>query len=530
MNGSLTEGALPSLLRVLYVGRRTGLLHLSRDQLRHSVLFRRGDIVSARTDVTAERLGETLVRLGFLSEADFARATEQMVRGGRRLGQVLQELGILEKDRLEEALALHVREILLSTLAWNEGSYSFEEHDPDAPLEGDITLKVSTGELILEAVRRIDDPDIVRFALGNLDRLLLLSTDPLLRFQKITLTPTDGYILSRIDGTFSARELFQLLPVDISEAQKSLYGLLCTGVVEFLPEVPSRRRESARAATLPPVVADAPRVERIQPTSAGAAPPPDSEAIRARRREVLDAHEGLSKRNHFEVLGVSRNATEAQIKEAYFGLAKRFHPDVHHESRLSDLREKLEAVFIRLGQAYDVLKNPKSRAQYEDQLGRLTSQPEPASPAEPSPDPAYLARMALEALKKAETHLGQAEYWDAIQLLEPALPNLSGKQKQRARVVLARALMKNPHWIKRAEEVLESVIQEDPKYATAHFELATLYKDHGLKSRAIGHLRRVLELRPDHEEALAALQALAPEPQEPPQEGGGILRKLFGKH
>lgn len=529
MNGSLAEGVLPSLLRVLYVGRRTGLLHLNRGEQRYTVLLRRGDIVSARTDVKTERLGETLVRLGWLSETDLERATERVAKEGKRLGQALQELGILEKDRLEEALALHVREILLSTLGWNEGSYAFEELDPDSPPEGDITLKLSTGELILEAVRRIKDPDVVRYALGNVDRVLVLSTDPLLRFQKITLTPTDGYILSRIDGTFSARELFQLLHVDISEAQKSLFGLLCTGVVEFLPEAPAKRREFARsAATLPPVVADALPVGRIQPVS----PSPDSEAIRIRRREVLDAHEGLSKRNHFEVLGVSRNATEAQLKEAYFGLAKRFHPDVHHESQLSDLREKLEAVFIRLGQAYDVLKNPKSRAQYEGQLGRLTSQPDPASPSPPetSPDPAYLARMALEALKKAEKHLGQAEYWDVIQLLEPALPNLSGKPKQRARVVLARALMKNPHWIKRGEELLESVIEEDPSNATAHFELATLYKDHGLKSRAIGHLRRVLDLRPDHEEALAALQALAPEPSEPPQEGGGILRKLFGKH
>ena len=39
-----------------------------------------------------------------------------------------------------------------------------------------------------------------------MDRILSLSTDPLLRFQAITLTPSDGYVLSRIDGTLSARE------------------------------------------------------------------------------------------------------------------------------------------------------------------------------------------------------------------------------------------------------------------------------------------------------------------------------------
>ena len=40
----------------------------------------------------------------------------------------------------------------------------------------------------------------MRYALGDIDRVLALSSDPLLRFQKLTLSPTDGFVLSRIDG------------------------------------------------------------------------------------------------------------------------------------------------------------------------------------------------------------------------------------------------------------------------------------------------------------------------------------------
>ena len=64
--------------------------------------------------------------------------------------------------------------------------------------------------MILEAVHGIQDPDVIRYALGDIDRVLALSTDPLLRFQNITLTPTDGFVLSRVDGTLSAREITQL--------------------------------------------------------------------------------------------------------------------------------------------------------------------------------------------------------------------------------------------------------------------------------------------------------------------------------
>jgi hypothetical protein len=41
--------------------------------------------------------------------------------------------------------------------------------------------------------------------------------------------------------------------------------------------------------------------------------------------------------------------------------------------------------------------------------------------------------------------------------------------------------------------------------------------------------RRVLDLRPDHEDAARALAALSPETQPPPEPKGGLLKKLFGK-
>ena len=72
---------------------------------------------------------------------------------------------------------------------------------------------------------------------------------------------------------------------------------------------------------------------------------------------------GSALRTHFQVLGVPRDATEAQVREAYFRLAKRFHPDVHHDAALSDLRDKLEEIFTRLGEAYEVLCSPRIRAE-----------------------------------------------------------------------------------------------------------------------------------------------------------------------
>ena len=551
MKGFLAEGLIPGVLRDLYVGRRTGFLHFNRPGERRSVYFRKGAILHADTNVKEERLGETLVAQGLLTAADLKRATGFVLRDKKRLGEVLVELGILDRDKLEDALAIHVREILLKVLTWAEGEYAFEEKE-EPGLPADFALKLSTGEMILEAARRIQDPDVIRYAIGDIDRILGLSNDPLLRFQKIALTPADGYLLSRVDGTMSAREILQLIPMVPEDTLRSLFGLMCTGILEFLPVPPKPAPKPAAkpeargtpaaplpagAAAAPPPMPPAPRaaappVATAAPAASGSGDP----ARDARRHDIVEAFEGLKAKNHFEVLGIPKASNEARVKEAYFKLARKFHPDTHHDPVLADLADKIEAIFIRLGEAYEVLRNPCSRGSYESDLAsRMPRAPAPGggtSAPDPQPviDPEYEAKLAEESIKNAEKLYGQEKYWDAIQLLEPALRNAEAKMRVRGRIALAKAYLRNPKWTKRAEEQLQNAIKEDATSAEAHFVLAGVYKAGGLRSRALHEYQRVLELKPDHQGAAAEVAELLPESSpENEKPSGGLLKKLFRK-
>jgi hypothetical protein len=66
--------------------------------------------------------------------------------------------------------------------------------------------------------------------------------------QKLTLSPTDGFLLSRIDGMLSAKEIFKIIPLPQEDIERSLFALLCTGMVEYVPRTASRVRPTETSA------------------------------------------------------------------------------------------------------------------------------------------------------------------------------------------------------------------------------------------------------------------------------------------
>lgn len=65
-----------------------------------------------------------------------------------------------------------------------------------------------------------------------------------------------------------------------------------------------------------------------------------------------------SKRDYYEILGISRNSGDEEIKKAYRRLAKQHHPDTNKE-------QGTEARFIEINEAYEILNDPQKRAAYD---------------------------------------------------------------------------------------------------------------------------------------------------------------------
>ena len=66
----------------------------------------------------------------------------------------------------------------------------------------------------------------------------------------------------------------------------------------------------------------------------------------------------MAKRDFYEVLGVDKNASDAEIKSAYRKLAKKYHPDVNKEEGAAEK-------FKEIGEAYSVLGDEQKRKTYD---------------------------------------------------------------------------------------------------------------------------------------------------------------------
>jgi len=164
--------------------------------------------------------------------------------------------------------------------------------------------------------------------------------------QDVALTPAEGFLLSRMDGRTSWLMLRQIGGVTPEQVDDFLERWVETGAIELVD--------------LEPLTTQA----DDEPIDVEAEIDPSLEIDEPFQRRILDYEIRLSGSYH-ELLGVSRGADSVAIKKAYFSLSKEFHPDRYFRKKIGAFAPRLERVFRKLVEAYELLSDPATRAEVE---------------------------------------------------------------------------------------------------------------------------------------------------------------------
>jgi tetratricopeptide (TPR) repeat protein len=243
IKGSLREASLPDVLQLLALGQKTGCLAVSHRNNFGAIYFDKGRISFASIVNRRDRLGDTLVKSGKLTQAQLdAAIEEQSHERDMRLGDILVRQGVLTREQLNDQIRVQIEEAVYFLFTWNEGTFNFE---PDVRAEmQDFLVSIRPDALLLEGARRVDEWSLIEKKIPTFDLIFDVDRDRL-RDSGVELTKEQEAVVALIDGMRNVQQIAEESGLVEFETAKSLYGLATAG---FLHRVGSSRQNDPKAS------------------------------------------------------------------------------------------------------------------------------------------------------------------------------------------------------------------------------------------------------------------------------------------
>jgi len=230
--GQLGEMTVADLLSFFNMFRKTGVLRFQLAGGKKALYFQQGEVVSAASSFPEEDLGEILFNLGKISrkELDLAR---QFASSRATIGKILVEKKAVSPKDLWQATRSQVEDIVYHLFAFHEGSYSFVSKSLDE--EKIVRLSLSTQNLIMEGLRRIDESGLFLQRIGSLDALAVLTGEV-----PDNLAAAEQRLVGLIGGKqATAREILRFGGLSEFDGMRLLYQLIEKKVVR-MDDAPSQ--------------------------------------------------------------------------------------------------------------------------------------------------------------------------------------------------------------------------------------------------------------------------------------------------
>jgi len=370
MNGQLSDHPLAELVQEISGARLSGALRLARERVKGVVYFGGGRVLAALSNLRALRLVEVLRRTGAV---DAARL-DPVVREGmsdEQAGVLLLRAGLLDEAGLRKLQDRRSREVLRELLRWTEGEWGFDPRVRLAGLQPGAGLDPAA--LLVESARTLP-PEFVAARMSDAGEAVAPVENVQERITPdLRLLPSEAFVLSRVYEPLRLAEVVAVSGLPEDETHRAVYVLALAGLLarpgrrgaftaEALRKAASQR-PADEALTLGQPAAQGPDRQTGERASTPE-PEPDN------RGTVEELFARAAGATHYEVLGVKRSALPDEVKRAYYAHARRLHPDRFRRDADEEQRQRIDAAFARIAQAYDTLKDASLRAAYDLKLSK----------------------------------------------------------------------------------------------------------------------------------------------------------------
>ncbi|HEY7697793.1 MAG TPA: tetratricopeptide repeat protein, partial [Vicinamibacteria bacterium] len=435
--------------------------------------------------------GEVMVAEGGITRAQLEEAT-RFIRSGRKLGRILVELGFLKSGQIETYVRRQIIRIGSAILTSESERLAFSTA---IPVEAVTLSPVSIGDVFLDAAFHLTDIAGYREKL-LLDGYVLAQTrDALALAGHMKLSADEAEVLDLVDERNTVGDIVSASPLPEDSTLRILLALYQSGIVAL-----GQKEKEAKAPAAEGELA-------LETHSPPEPPAPDPLEV-----ELISAFNDMQCQNHWQVLGLGRDASYAEIEQAHQTQCTRFDPSKYQHLLGGDVQEKLSWVRARVREAFITLSSKTStrvydrmvdrEGQYEEKRESWEAIPSAQSKPEAAADTDSRERPknsdeSKSLFLQAKRAYKEQDFWHAIELCRASIELAEDNDPERFHL-LGKALSENPRWRQDAEKnlkIAQNLKPWEPRYLVS---LAKLYEKVGLHQRAQRLYEQVRVMDPDY--------------------------------
>jgi hypothetical protein len=266
LQGNLRDFTPTQLLNLMNLSRRTGTLFIhdgiptgEKDAMdnekmapgdeRARVVFKEGKLVQA---VLAGQKGDLVAVLNKAGKLNDQQATiiRERAKGASDKALAMRLIGanyVSQKD-IVVSIQQYTLDAVYNLMTWRDGPFRFDETNmPD----GDrILVPIDLENVILEGARRIEDDEMLRESIPNLDMALKFPENPKEKFKGIHLSVEAWRVVSYVNPKNTIRQIAKANNMSDMEIRRVVYGLQQAGLVDIIKPLTEEKAQLPRTGTL----------------------------------------------------------------------------------------------------------------------------------------------------------------------------------------------------------------------------------------------------------------------------------------